>query len=154
LDRFSRRSRHRSRLAFSTAAAALPPIFLKIPGALECDPCASLLFCLPRWRRRCSRLQTLADLWRDVADKALACAEALSNIHALLPSLQLSAIELLKTAELFQVFVFVIKVVEVKLAHLIESPGELAPGTLPFGVASLTTSSSLASTRTDMISTS
>jgi hypothetical protein len=92
-------------------------------------------------------LQTLADLRRDIADEGLAGTEALGYIHALLPSLQLPTIQLLEATKLLEVLVFVVEIVKVELAHLIEASRELTPGALPFSISRLAAGSPLASTR-------
>lgn len=86
-------------------------------------------------------MQTLADSRGDGAGKSLASAETIGNIHALLPSLQLSTVKLLETAKLLQVVIFVIVVVEVEVAHFVEAARELAPGALPLCVTGLPTGS-------------
>lgn len=83
-----------------------------------------------------------ANLRRNIVDKGFARAEPLGNVHALLPATQLVAIELLESSEVLQVLVFVIVIIEVQVAHLIESTRELAPGTLPLCIASLAASTS------------
>jgi len=83
-----------------------------------------------------NRLQALADLWRNARSELLLGTETLCNIESLLPALQLSLIVLLEQAILLEVLVIVV-VIEIKLAHLEESSGKLAPGALPLDVACL-----------------
>lgn len=58
-------------------------------------------------------------------------------MHALLPALQLAKVELLEPAEMFEVLVLFVMVVEVQVAHLVEATGELAPSALPLDIPSL-----------------
>jgi hypothetical protein len=55
----------------------------------------------------------------------------------LLPSLQLPAVKLLEATILLEVLVLVVVVIKVKLTHLVEATGKLAPSALPLSIASL-----------------
>jgi hypothetical protein len=84
-------------------------------------------------------LQVLADLWWNIIRKNITGPEALCNVHALLPALELSSVQKLEAPEPFEIFVFVVVVVKVDLGHFVETPGEQAPNALPFLVSGLST---------------
>jgi hypothetical protein len=66
--------------------------------------------------------------------KGVAGTQALGNIDPLLPSLQLLVVDLLEAAVLFELVVLVV-IVEIQLAHLVETTRKQAPGTVPSGIA-------------------
>lgn len=93
----------------------------------------------------------LVDLWRNVVAKNVARTQALGNVHALLPSLEFGAVELLESAKLFHLLVLLVEVVEINVAQIIEATDKLTPSSLPFGIPGLATSSAKAGTRSNMI---
>jgi hypothetical protein len=78
-------------------------------------------------------------------------AKTLCNADSLLPPLQLPSIQLLEPAETLEVFVFVVVIIEIELAHLVEATGELPPGALPLDVARLAACPPEASSSADVV---
>ena len=79
----------------------------------------------------------LVDLRRDVVCEDIMGPEAVCDVHALLPSLELPTIQLLEAAELLELLVFFIEVIEVYIAQVVEPTHELAPGALPLDISCL-----------------
>lgn len=77
---------------------------------------------------------------RNGAGKGVAGAEAVGDANALVPSLDFMVVQLLEATKVLEVLVLIVVVVEVDVAHLEDAARELAPGTLPLCVASLSTS--------------
>lgn len=79
----------------------------------------------------------LVDLRGDVICEDILGSEAVCNVHALLPSLELPTIQLLEAAELLELLVFFVEVIEVHIAQIVEPTHELAPGALPLDIPGL-----------------
>lgn len=77
-------------------------------------------------------------------------AKAVGDAHALLPALKFMTIELLEAAKVFEILILFVVVVEVEVAHLVETTRELAPRTLPLCIASLPASPAQTRTGTDV----
>lgn len=84
----------------------------------------------------------LVDLWGDIVSEDVPSTKSLGNVHALLPSLELRAVQLLELTELLHFLIFFVEVVEIDIAQVVESTDELAPGSLPFIVPGLPSGSS------------
>lgn len=78
-----------------------------------------------------------SDLRGDVVGECFSRPEAVGNIHALLPALKFLPIQLLHASELLEFLDFIVSVIEVEIAEIIDVAGELLPRTLPFKVALL-----------------
>ena len=143
LRRLRRRRRYRPCFPLAGVGGgggARTPGPLGLEGTLECDPRSPLFarLCFCRWwRGRDSRPQMLAYLRWDIVGECISGPEAVGNAYALLPALELLPINLLHPAELLQFLGLVVGVVEIDVAEIVDSIGELLPCTLPLDVASL-----------------
>ena len=79
-------------------------------------------------------------MWWNGAGKGVSSTEAVGNVHALLPALQLSTVELLEATILLQILILIVVIIEIKLAHLKEAARKLAPSALPLRITSLAAS--------------
>ncbi len=86
---------------------------------------------------------------RDVVGKGVPGTEAIGNVHALLPALKFAEIQQLESAEMLEILVLLVVVIEIQVAHLVETTGELAPCTLPLDISGLPADSSQTGTGAD-----
>lgn len=98
-------------------------------------------------------MQVLSDLRWEAVSKCVTGTQAMGDVHSLLPPLQLTTVKLLKPAKLLEIFVLIVVIVEVQVAHLVEATRKLAPRTLPLEISCLAAGSPLTSPRSDVITT-
>jgi hypothetical protein len=90
-------------------------------------------------------------LRRNIVSKCVVRSQAVGNLHALLPPLQLALVQLLESPKLLKILILVVKIVKINVAHLIKSTGELAPGTLPLCITCLPAGTPKSSTGANVV---
>ena len=129
------RCSYRPPFALSRVGARLFSFSCTIQGAPSSSLVCRFLHGLGRW------LKSFANSLRNVVRKNVAGAQTTCDIHSLLPTFEFPSAKLLESPILLELFVLIIVIIQIQVAHLVKSTRELAPCALPLDISSLSTSS-------------